>query len=276
MPVFLISFNRGAALKRTIAGVRGLAGPVEIIIHDNGSTDLETMEILKSLEDGGIEVFRHPAIATADELDDVNETVQAYFARRGAATRYVVSDCDIDMSASDPRALDVYAELLDLCPHIECVGPMLTIRDISRAYPLFNRVMNQHIRQFWSRTPVFEQTATHGPVAVLEATIDTTFALHRPGEAFGRMKKGLRVYEPFEARHLDWYITEGDDRLYFESSSPKISHWNNKAMFERHRNVSLEHARFFAVRTNADGGLEVYTEELPPVRVAPSPPGDAG
>ena len=260
-PVFLISFNRGTMLRRAIAGIRCLARPTEIIIHDNGSTDIGTVRTLRELEESGIKVFRHPPIAVADELNRIDETVRAWFSGRSEPARYVVSDCDIDMSIADSMALDVYDELLDRFRHVECVGPMLRIRDVPKTYPLFNRVMNRHIMQFWRRMPVIEKTSL-GDVAILEAPIDTTFAVHRAGASFRRLKNGLRVYEPFEARHLDWYGTDADGDGYRRSSSPSISHWNNAAAFSRFRDVTLDYSEYFAVRRNPAGGLEIYTEHL--------------
>lgn len=258
-PIFLISFDRGRQLRRAIAGVRRLEAPTEIVIHDNGSTDPEALRVLSELEDEGIRVFRHSPIATPEELDRVNDSVERYFADWGEPGRYVVSDCDIDMSVADPRALEVYDELLNRFPHLECVGPMLRIRDISPDYPLFNRAMNRHIEQFWRHRPRFEEIS-FGPVAVLATGIDTTFALHRAGDPFRRLKNGFRVYEPFEALHLDWY--QIDDDSYTDKSNSQISHWNNKTEHDRWRGERLRHSGFNAVRLDASGTPEVYTERL--------------
>ncbi len=171
------------------------------------SNDSDTLLILEKLEESGVKVFRYPPITSADDLNRVNETVQAYFSDLGEPGRYVVSDCDIDMSVADPRALNVYDELLNKFPQIDAVGPMLRIRDIPRTYPLFNRVMNRHIEQFWRHIPTLKETS-FGKVAILQAPIDTTLALHRAGEPFHRLKSAIRVYEPFEALHLDWYLSE--------------------------------------------------------------------
>jgi glycosyltransferase involved in cell wall biosynthesis len=260
-PVFLISFNRGAMLKEAIAGLQRLSTPVEIVVHDNGSTHPETLAVLEELDRNGIQVFRSRLITSADELNNVNETIEAYFAEWGEPQRYVVSDCDVDLSIADPQALKVYNELLNRFRGTECVGPMLRIRDIPPSYPLFNRVMNRHIEQFWCRVPEFADTS-FGQVAFIRAAIDTTFALHRAGEPFRRLKQGLRVYEPYEARHLEWYLLEEEDNTYTDTSSPAISHWNNRAERARYRGVPLEHERFHAVRRSASGALELYEEAI--------------
>jgi glycosyltransferase involved in cell wall biosynthesis len=259
LPVFLISFNRGAMLERTIVGLRKMAQPTQIIVHDNGSTDPGTLAVLARLRAEEVIVVSREPIKSADELNKVNETVQAFFTAN-VARNYVVSDCDIDISVADPHAFAVYAELLALFPDVLCVGPMLRIRDVPRTYPLFNRVMNRHIEQFWIHSPSWAQTSI-GRVAYLAAPIDTTMALHRAGQPFFRLKPGLRVYEPYEARHLDWYIRPGEATSYTNTSNGNISHWDNRSEYERYCNVNLEYLSYRAVRIGP-GGLEEYEEKI--------------
>jgi hypothetical protein len=228
--------------------------PLESNIPEEGDAPIRTAIPTGAREDC-------PAITSPDDLNRVNETVESYFSDWAEPGRYVVSDCDIDMSIADPRALDVFEELLNKFRRIDCVGPMLRIRDIPRSYPLFNRVMNRHIEQFWMRMPTFEETS-FGQIAILDTQIDTTFALHRAGEPFRRLKSALRVYEPFEALHLDWYATEGNDSLYSESSSSEISHWNNKAERARYGDTALEYSHFYAVRRVRSELLEIYEEYI--------------
>jgi hypothetical protein len=251
-------------LKRSIAALRKLVTPTEIIIHDNGSTDADTLAILDELQATGIAVYRCAAIKDADDLNQVNETVSHYFSAWSEPCRYVVSDCDVDMSIADPHAIDVYDELLNKFRQMESVGPMLRICDIPREFPLFNLVMNRHIEWFWRHTPTVTETS-HGEAAFLQTLIDTTFALHRAGEPFRRQKNALRVYEPFEAKHLDWYPLEmdGDERRrYADSSSHLISHWNNAIETPKYANVSLEHSQYRVVRSMPGGKLEFHDIRL--------------
>jgi glycosyltransferase involved in cell wall biosynthesis len=268
-PVFLISFNRGAMLERAIAGIRNLSHPTEIVVHDNGSNDEATRAVLDQLERDGIRVVRREAINNAAELENVGDTIRAFFADRPAPSRYVVSDCDIDLSVADARALDLYHELLDRIPWAECVGPMLRISDVPPTYPLFNQVMNRHIEQFWHKRPSWIETSL-GRVAYIEALFDTTFAVHRAGEPFRRFKDGLRVYEPYEALHLDWYQPPGETDIYFETSSSQISHWNNAQEHERYRSVALRHSQFIIVRKSEDGYRE-HEVTLPRSRASERP-----
>ncbi|MGD0640487.1 MAG: hypothetical protein ABSC22_07045 [Roseiarcus sp.] len=260
IPVFLISFNRGAMLERAIAGLQSMAQPTQIIVHDNGSTDPTTLDVLDRLSKTGVTVVRRGSIDSPDDLNLVDVTVQD-FLRDHIAGRYIVSDCDVDLGVAHPLTLTVYDELLDRFPDVECVGPMLRIRDVPRTYPLFNRLMNRHIEQFWSKTPSWAETSL-GRVAYIEALIDTTLALHRAGQPFHRLKKGLRVYEPYEARHLDWYTSMDGSDNYGKTSSDNISHWNNMTERDRHVDAAIEYSSYYAVRVN-NGRLERYEEKVP-------------
>ena len=248
----MISFNRAEYLRRVVASYRVLSRPVDIVIHDNGSFEPTTLAALEAFEREGVQVYRRPAIQTADDLELVDETVQSYFQGRHPVP-YVVTDCDIDLSVARPETLDVYHELLTRFPAVGCVGPMLRIADVSRSYPLFNWLMNRHVPQFWAREPQWTDT-TFGQVAYLEANIDTTFALHRAGSPFRRFKWGLRVYDPYEARHLDWYDLGVDRGPYFEGSTG-ISHWSGRLEHDRHAADTLEIEHYTIVKTGGDGRL---------------------
>ena len=199
-----------------------------------------------------------PRITRPEDLDSINEMVRGFFG--GSPSRpYVVTDCDVDLSIADHRALRIYGELLDRFAWSECVGPMLRVRDIPTAYPLRNRALNRHVEQFWGQQPKWTRTSA-GPTAFLAAPIDTTFALHRRGEDFHRLKHGIRVYFPFEARHLDWYPAadgrDGRDGRYAESSSVEISHWNNRRQRVEHADEPLRFDHLIYVDRGRTGDLE--------------------
>ena len=260
-PVFLISFNRGQMLTQAMDAVRKLSRPTEIVIHDNGSDDPDTVAILASLEGEGVQVHRWPKISSASELSNVNTTIQQYFANWAEPVPYVVSDCDIDMSIASPDAVDMYEELLTQFRKVGCVGPMLRIRDVPTDYPMYGHVMNRHIAQFWGKEPEWADT-TRGQVALQMTKIDTTFALHRAGEPFKRMKDAVRVYEPYEAMHLDWYSPSVGHGAYSTSSNPDIAHWDNLEQIEKHRDTDLAHSELKYVTAGPDGKLTVKTMSL--------------
>jgi glycosyltransferase involved in cell wall biosynthesis len=255
VPIFMISYNRADTLKRAIASYRHQSQFIEIVVHDNGSDDPVTRAFLHELANDGVRVYLREPIKSAEELDYVDESITDYFENWAEPSNYVVTDCDIDLEIANVNALSVYAELLDRFRKVECVGPMLRISDIPRKYPLFNHVMNRHIEQFWHRDPVFT-SISHGEVAYIEAPIDTSFAVHRAGESFRRLKQGLRVYFPYEARHLDWYPEKAKASNYRESSSANISHWNNRSYFESKCGEALLFEEYTVVEQAGDGRLK--------------------
>ena len=264
IPIFVISYNRSSYLTRVIRSYLRLSEHVRIIIHDNGSDHPATLRTLRLFEESGsILVFRSRKITHPDDLNNVNETVSAYFSNWAEPSRYVVTDCDVDMSTASPDALQIFGELLDQFRAAQCVGPMLTIRDIRVDYPLYNNVMNRHIEQFWCQEPEWAMTSK-GQVGILRASIDTTFAMHRAGEPFHRLKDGLRVYYPYEARHLDWY-ENFDNTDYPSTSSSEISHWSNGDYIEQHKNVPLQFEHFFYVENSGlSGNLISRTRYIKP------------
>lgn len=226
IPIFIISFNRANMLLRCVESIKHFTYPTIPVIHDNGSTTFETLQLLGKFESEGIKVYRSKKIISPDGLNNVNESVKDFFSTNEPCN-YVVTDCDIDMSIAKENTLEVFSELLDTFPNCECVGPMLKISNIDKSYPLYNKLMNTHISQFWSKRPEWIKTS-FGKIAYQECQIDTTFALHRRNQEFKRLKNAIRVYNPYEALHLDWYNQWRDlDSEYSKLSHPNISHWNN-------------------------------------------------
>ncbi|CAB3765912.1 hypothetical protein B7G54_14015 [Burkholderia puraquae] len=266
LPLIVISYNRGAMLRRVVASYQRQSVPVEIAVHDNGSRDPDTLRILDELRCDGIRVFRREAISDANDLNLVDETVSAVFSSREPGP-YIVTDCDIDLAASSTDAITVYLELLNAFPDIECAGPMLKIDDIRRSYPLFGRVMNRHISQFWHHCPEIGMIGSR-EIAYLRAPIDTTFAVHRSAQPFRRLKSGMRVYTPFDGRHLDWYPHEQQNNgrpasdVYQRASSPEISHWDNLAYLSAYSSEQSEYDDYVVVRQLASGTLEIATRRI--------------
>jgi hypothetical protein len=265
MPIFVLSYNRGEMLRTVVEGYRRLSPGSDIVIHDFGSDCPVTRDVLDAMEARGHVVNRADRIDSADDLERVNETIDLYFADWSEPGRYVVTDCDIDISGAGLSSLDVYVELLERYSDAECVGPMLSIRDIPATYPLYWRAVNSHVEQFWRKEPQWAVLANGDRAAFQRAPIDTTFAVHRAGERFRRKKTGLRVYHPYEARHLDWYKTREDilSSTFGRTASSGISHWAVSSVVGDQQDSYPAFERFIAVRSTDDGGLQRIEYELP-------------
>lgn len=260
MPVFLISYNRGEVLKQAVHGLMHMSKPVDIVIHDNGSDDEYTLSVLSEFERSGLKVFKSHKLNHPDELNNVQNSISTYFGNDIPLSDYAVSDCDIDLSIAAPDAIDVYQELLYINDNVRCCGPMLRIHDIPKEYPLYNHVMNRHIDQFWKKTPrIIDLNGRK--VGVQVAAIDTTFAVHRKHEPFTRLKLGLRVYNPYEALHLDWYISNTENQYHHRSNS-NIAHWNNHDWFKQNQNAQKLFDHYYVVDYDHTGNLTIKNMAL--------------
>lgn len=268
LPVVLISFNRGPMLRKVVEGYRRQTVPVDVFVHDNGSEDPETVRVLAELEREGVVVFRRAAISSPEDLNLVDESVQAVFRDRPASP-YAVSDCDVSIADSSERTLETYLQVLADRPELDCVGPMLRIDDVPTTYPLYSAMMNRHIGRFWSREPQLSTVAGR-PFAYQAAPIDTTLAVYRAGEPYRRLRKGARLYFPYDARHLDWYPDEHQDAYRQSADGSTISNWSNPARERASRFTTMESSEYRTVVEGPDGGLVVETRSVAPVSGARS------
>ncbi|MDX9856091.1 MAG: polysaccharide pyruvyl transferase family protein [Candidatus Moranbacteria bacterium] len=262
-PIFIISFNRKEHLKSIIESYRKLNREVEIIVHDNGSDDVEVLEYLKKLENEGIMVIYGPKINSPEEINNISKTIDVYFRTR-KASNYIVTDPDIELTNVKKDLLDLYEYLLKKYPKANCVGPMLTIRDIPDDYVLRNHVFDLHIKQFWGNKP--EEIIWKGKkIAIQFCPIDTTFAMYRKNFSFKRLNDGIRVYYPYEARHLDWYISDEDKnkkehREYSQKASSNVAHWNNKDYADKFSKKKRVRSRIYYAEADKNNNIVIKSE----------------
>ena len=72
--------------------------------------------------------------------------------------------------------------------------------------------------------------------------------MHRRGEPFRRLKGGLRLYRPYEARHLDWYVTSPASY----SKGEAISHWATQEYINENYSVPRHYDKFYVIKQNLD------------------------
>jgi len=264
-PIFIISFNRKEHLKSIINSYGKLNRKVEIIIHDNGSDDVEVLKYLKKLESEGVMVFYESKINSPEEINNISRTADAYFKTK-KASNYIVTDPDIELINVNKDLLDLYEHLLTNYPETTCVGPMLTIRDIPDDYILKNHVFDLHIKQFWGNKPE-EITWKGKSVAIQFCPIDTTFAMYRKNFIFKRLNEGIRVYCPYEAHHLDWYICNKDKNKkeyseYSRKASSNVAHWNSKDYIDKFSKKEREKRKIYYVESDKDNNIIIKSEMI--------------
>jgi len=229
IPIFIISYERLDALERSIRSYyENIKTPFEIVIMDFGSTFVPTLKYLKILEHKGIKVYWKEKLSNKRRFNlYVDGIIQDYF-KDHPKSNYVVTDPDIALDNTDGDILEVYAHLLGILPENYIVGPMLRIDDLPDYYPLKKEVRFGGWETFYHSRKVNEIQYKDKPVKYVLVRIDTTFAMNRAGTHWRRHRMAARVFAPYGARHLEWYLDPKDltpdQEYYMKHASRTITH----------------------------------------------------
>jgi len=222
IPIFVITCNRLTVLKKSMESWKKL-GDVELVIHDNNSTYPPMVEYLDELSSQGVRIYKHPLAKGTyyDISESVRETITKWFAETKSNSKYyIVSDPDIELENPSPELLDYYKELLDKSG-VTVVGPMLRIDDLPEHYTLKKEMIQAQEGQFWTKP-----RKKFKDVETVHCGIDTTFGLYKSSFQFRRLNHGYRVFEPYMARHLDWYLDTknlSDEEKYYKDHATSLS-----------------------------------------------------
>lgn len=213
--IFVVTYNRLSTLQRTIESYKHFATNYEIVIVDNGTDNKECIDYLNQLP---YKIHRNCRIYNLDELEaSIAQAVSKYY-ETNSTPYYAVSDCDISFEDTPPDTLNVY---MKLCDELNInVGPALRIDKISTNYPLRNKAI---VDSLYDLTPGF-QSSHHG-IKYIHTGIDTTFCMFKAtNTVFKRLSNTIRVFQPYWAHHLDWYIDIfnmlPDQQVYMNKTSP--------------------------------------------------------
>lgn len=224
IPLFVITRDRVTVTKRCIEGYKKL-GDVEIIIQDNNSTYPPMVEYLDKLEKEGIKVFRYKDDSEQfyDISGRVRDTILEWY-RSNDSPYYIVTDPDIELENPCPEMIQYYISILKQLPRATVVGPMLRIDDLPEHFKLKEEMVQAHEVQFWGKNREPYCTMFDG-IRIQYCPIDTTFGMYRKEFEFKRLNLGFRVYEPYMARHLDWYIDTDnltEEQRYYKDNCNKV------------------------------------------------------
>ena len=226
IPIFIITRDRLDVLLKCINSLKQIDTPYEIIIHDNLSTYEPLINYLKKeLLKNNLKVYWNKR----NELNDVKYTINDYFQKGCESNYYIVTDPDIELLEIKNDILEFYMFLLETNLNIDVVGPMLEINDIPDFYPLKQKVIESHTRQFWHKKP-YSIKFKNNNFEIQNAPIDTTFGMYRKNFSFHSWNHGIRTYKPYSAKHLDWYIDPKNlspDQKYYLKSSTNVGHWSS-------------------------------------------------
>lgn len=217
-PVVVIVRDRLDGLRQLVAWLER-AGGVQIVLVDNASTYPPLVEYLAATP--------HRVVRLEQNLGHRAPWLSGVVAEVGFDRPFVVSDPDV--VPDDACPLDAIAHLqrvLDAHPGIDKVGLGLRIDDLPACYAQADDV-RQWEAQWW------RDAVSPG---VYRASVDTTFALYRPGR-WHRLDNALRTGAPYVARHLPWYADSehptDEDRYYRAHLDPSINTWDQAAAPDR-------------------------------------------
>ena len=230
IPIFIIVHNQFEVLKQTIRSYeKYIKTPFKIIYHDVATTYEPTIQYLKEQEQLGYDVY-HTSI---NHHHTVIQTIDDYLLKHPECEYYVMTDPDIELDNVKGDILDLYIHLINNTNALS-VGPMLRIDDIPDFYPRKEMVIWSHTQQFWDpEIPKYHASFNGTPFSIISCKTDTTFQLssvkNRP-TTFPH-NPSIRVFAPYSARHLDWYIDPNNltpCQEYYQLTTTDISHWNKK------------------------------------------------
>ena len=232
IPIFILTCDRLEVLKKSMQSYYDcIKAPFELVIIDFGSTYEPTVEFLKELESNLTKVYWMDRITTPGEFSIASDCIEDYF-KTNPKSNYIVTDPDVELDNAWDDVLYIYSQFLLAFPDIHVVGPMLRIDDIPDYYPFKDKLINGKMglhKQFYSNT-VHSVGYEDIDINYIFAPIDTTFGMYRAGTKWSNLRSGIRVFAPYSARHLDWYIDPDnltpDQEYYMEHASNKIAHWS--------------------------------------------------
>jgi hypothetical protein len=209
------------------------------VIHDNGSTFQPTIDYLNELESSGLKVYRikkEKYKLKHDLYNKVNLSIKDYF-KNSDSPYYCVTDPDIAFYENTPgNILESYASFLETFDKVIKVGPMLKTNDIPDYYPLKERVIETYKKRQYSKEKIeinFKENLFNVCVATL-----TAFGMYKRNTIFIKKALSYRFDEPYDAKHLDWYIdfkNMTEDQIYYmntERSADNMAHWGAEYLLE--------------------------------------------
>lgn len=242
IPIFIIVHNQFEILKQTVASYeKYIKTPFKIVYHNVATTYEPTLQFLKEQE----QLERMVYHTSVNNHHTVIETINDYYQKHPECEYYVMTDPDIELDNVNGDILDIYIHILNSTKAIS-VGPMLRIDDIPDYYPRKELAISRHTPQFWDPSiQKYQISFKDNQILFILCNTDTTFQLssftniptHFPHN------NSIRVFSPYSARHLDWYIDPNNltpCQKYYQDTTTDISHWNKKEWNETFNGVKIQ------------------------------------
>lgn len=225
IPIFIVSYNRLTCLKLLIGYLCEHGYVKNIVIIDNASTYVPLLEYLNSVQVKVVKLKKNYGHLVLWKCGLFNEIIDH--------KPFVLTDCDVLPVEECPKDfMEKFHEILLEDTSLCKVGFSLKLDDIPDYYKLKDKVIAWE-KKFWKS----ENYVRKGKISYYKASIDTTFALYRPGiyPCESKWWNAARTDIPYIARHLGWYVdVANDDEIqnYIRSVKTGSSGWYSKELHE--------------------------------------------
>jgi hypothetical protein len=223
IPIIINNRNRVTFLKMLIDSLKK-KGYKNIYILDNASTYQPLLDFYKIVDCEVIMLGKNLGYDALDQIPLYNKLKKNYF---------VYTDSDVVPIEECPDDfLKFFLEILRKYPKIQKVGFSLKIDNLPDTFKDKQKVIN------WE-SQFFKEKIENG---LFLASIDTTFALHRPYATLstkGRFKM-IRTAYPYTASHMPWYNNSNElteEEQYYVDHVEIGTHWS--------KGVSVKNLSFF-------------------------------
>lgn len=211
VPVFINVRDRLSCLVQLTEWLER-AGHRNIILIDNASTYPPLVQFLNSTKHRTIRLKKNIGHTALWRIPETRKVILKQW--------YIYTDPDVIPTEHCPIDAAAYLrDLLERFPEYLKAGLGLKIDDLPDHYHLKEEVLR------WE-TALLGRELLPG---VVQADVDTTFALHRPGTPY-TIGPALRTQGLYEARHLPWYVdsqqVDTEESYYREHALPTVSNWN--------------------------------------------------
>ncbi|HHX11443.1 MAG TPA: glycosyltransferase family 2 protein [Clostridiales bacterium] len=213
IPIIINNRNRYTFLKEQIEWFQA-RGYTNIIVLDNASTYPPLLEYYESLDCEIVYLGKNLGYKALEQTDLYKKIRKSYF---------VYTDPDVVPADECPaNFMETFLLLLHRYPLVQKVGFSLKIDDLPDEYEKKDEVIAWE-QKHWERK--LDDIS-------YQASIDTTFALHRPYARISKPAcfKMIRTAPPFTAHHLPWYFSTdnpSEEEQYYKDHATIGGHWTN-------------------------------------------------
>ncbi|WP_159474327.1 glycosyltransferase [Dyadobacter sp. 3J3] len=234
IPIIINNRNRLTFLKSLIDFLE-TGDYRNIIIIDNNSSYEPLLSFYASCPYRIIRLDKNMGYNALEKIDLYNEVKSNY---------YVYTDSDVVPDANCPTDfLDYFYKLLRQYPLVQKVGFSLRIDNLPDHYKDKDKVIR------WESQFYLKEIKTN----LYSASIDTTFALHRPFSYIS--KRGIfsmiRTGAPYTAWHMPWYNDSDNfssEEEYYINSVEIGTHWSKGLNIEGHTLLQKMLSKFKSTR----------------------------